>query len=601
MRISLSRPLAVESITIATTIGSLNALYCLINERKIHDQAEPESEQAEPKKQKQETDSLLNQCPSCSQKLLRPLTLPCGYTCCTTCYKIDSVCVSCERTHTISLQPNVTIQTMQTALVDAIDQALECAICCTRFTTPTTTPCGHTFCKNCLVRSLDHQNYCPFCRDPLDFCPPPTQILVQYIEQLFAEDDETEDALDLDHDNRVPLLTGSLAFPGVKCVIHIFEPRYRLMLRRIMQSSRRRFGLCLIRRKRVEGEWAFHAYGTMLELVQVQTMPDGRSAVEAVGSHRFRVASFELTDGYHMAEIERVDDLDRETQQMLEQQQILRASASRAKLQRAQPVAQATSGPHPLPAPGMPAQPAMPVRPNIPTRPGMPVRPNIPAQPAMPARPNIPTRPGMPARGSSVRPGMPAGGRPPMGMMMNQRRSWAQQAHPETAQVSRAPWLQMHVRGLSVARPKPKVEGEAVEVHEGKASAEFGAVVKHREEADTEELLDDLGHFIEKLMRYKQKNPTTQWLAGLEDPPPLDRASRDRIKLVWWIANLMPLSEEEKIPLLAHRTLRERVLTVVSWKDKFDEQMAFCLNPKPNIPSSIASTHTTPDMTYFIS
>lgn len=35
------------------------------------------------------------------------------------------------------------------------------------FFEPVTTPCGHTFCKNCMERSLDHNLRCPLCKQPL--------------------------------------------------------------------------------------------------------------------------------------------------------------------------------------------------------------------------------------------------------------------------------------------------------------------------------------------------------------------------------------------------------------------------------------------------
>uniref|UniRef100_A0A3P9Q8N8 RING-type domain-containing protein n=1 Tax=Poecilia reticulata TaxID=8081 RepID=A0A3P9Q8N8_POERE len=35
------------------------------------------------------------------------------------------------------------------------------------FFEPVTTPCGHTFCKNCIERSLDHNVRCPLCKQPL--------------------------------------------------------------------------------------------------------------------------------------------------------------------------------------------------------------------------------------------------------------------------------------------------------------------------------------------------------------------------------------------------------------------------------------------------
>uniref|UniRef100_A0A8D0H993 RING-type domain-containing protein n=1 Tax=Sphenodon punctatus TaxID=8508 RepID=A0A8D0H993_SPHPU len=35
------------------------------------------------------------------------------------------------------------------------------------FFEPVTTPCGHTFCKECLERCLDHRPNCPLCKQSL--------------------------------------------------------------------------------------------------------------------------------------------------------------------------------------------------------------------------------------------------------------------------------------------------------------------------------------------------------------------------------------------------------------------------------------------------
>ncbi|EIE77948.1 hypothetical protein RO3G_02652 [Rhizopus delemar RA 99-880] len=464
--------------------------------KRLHDQIEPESEQAD-KKQKYDIIAVIKYCQSCHKDLTRPLTLPCGYTCCTACHNSNATCLGCNRIHTTTINPNVVLQSMQNTLSTTdkvipilsklLSQALECAICCTRFTTPATTPCGHTF---------------------------------------YDDDDESQDVFDvnLERDDRIPLLIGSLAFPDVDCALHIFEPRYRLMLRRVMQSNRHRFGLCLVRRKRSEGESPFYEYGTTLELKHVQTLPDGRSIVEAVGSHRFRVTKYELMDGYHTAEIERVDDLDREQQQMLEQQQILKSSASRAKFQQQQ---QKLPPHHPL------------------------IKSPI---------------------------------------MADARQSWAQQAHPQITRINRAPWIQMHTRGLSVACPKPYKQDSLI------TRSTVTAITKqtnkaNKQESTTDELMDELISFIQKLVHCKQSNPETQWLNALCNPPSLDRGSRDRIKIVWWVANMMPLSEEEKIPLLTLRTLRERVLLIMSWVSRFDQQWSFFLNTsKVRIPSSSVTT-----------
>ena len=43
----------------------------------------------------------------------------------------------------------------------------ECALCFKLIFQPITTTCGHTYCRSCLDRSLDHANYCPMCKGDL--------------------------------------------------------------------------------------------------------------------------------------------------------------------------------------------------------------------------------------------------------------------------------------------------------------------------------------------------------------------------------------------------------------------------------------------------
>lgn len=47
------------------------------------------------------------------------------------------------------------------------------------FFEPVTTPCGHTFCKNCMERSLDHNLRCPLCKQPLQEVQ--THVLLQLV------------------------------------------------------------------------------------------------------------------------------------------------------------------------------------------------------------------------------------------------------------------------------------------------------------------------------------------------------------------------------------------------------------------------------------
>lgn len=103
------------------------------------------------------------------------------------------------------------------------------------------------------------------------------------------------------HDGReIPLFICSVAMPGVECPLHVFEPRYRLMMRRCLESGHARFGMAL------GGDNM--EYGTILDINHFEQLPDGRSLVKTVGSSRFRIVSLSERDGYSVASVEMFED-----------------------------------------------------------------------------------------------------------------------------------------------------------------------------------------------------------------------------------------------------------------------------------------------------
>jgi Lon protease-like protein len=78
------------------------------------------------------------------------------------------------------------------------------------------------------------------------------------------------------------------------------------MLRRCLESSSNRFGM--VAPPRTGG--GASEYGTMLEIRSVQVLPDGRSMVETWGTHRFRIVERGTLDGYTVARVDRIDDLE---------------------------------------------------------------------------------------------------------------------------------------------------------------------------------------------------------------------------------------------------------------------------------------------------
>lgn len=42
----------------------------------------------------------------------------------------------------------------------------------------------------------------------------------------------------------IPIFVCTVAYPGMPCPLHVFEPRYRLMMRRCVETGTRKFGMC---------------------------------------------------------------------------------------------------------------------------------------------------------------------------------------------------------------------------------------------------------------------------------------------------------------------------------------------------------------------
>ncbi|NWY75106.1 LONF1 protein, partial [Erithacus rubecula] len=192
---------------------------------------------------------------------------------------------------------------------------LECSLCIRMFLEPVTTPCGHTFCKECLERCLDHRPNCPLCKHSLrEYLKAgrynPTVLLQDILLATFptqlAERRELHRAEMAELSNltkNIPIFVCTMSFPGIPCPLHVFEPRYRLMIRRCQESGTRRFGMCIY-----ENGKSFADYGCMLEIRQVELLADGRSLVDTIGRQRFRVLSRGHRDGYHTADIEYLED-----------------------------------------------------------------------------------------------------------------------------------------------------------------------------------------------------------------------------------------------------------------------------------------------------
>ena len=209
-------------------------------------------------------------------------------------------------------------------LKEATRNEMDCQVCYALILDPFTTTCGHTFCRKCVARVLDHSNLCPICRRVLlmpagVYSEPSNKRLSNLLLKLCpdhvaarAEIAAQEEPVMVGEQD-VPLFPVTLAYPAMPTFLHIFEPRYRLMIRRAIESGERKFGLLMHnRRQEVQGDLGaapFMEYGTLLHIVNVQLLPDGRSIIETIGLSRFKVRTWNTLDGYYVGNIERVDDI----------------------------------------------------------------------------------------------------------------------------------------------------------------------------------------------------------------------------------------------------------------------------------------------------
>lgn len=102
--------------------------------------------------------------------------------------------------------------------------------------------------------------------------------------------------------SRLPLFPlHTVAVPGLVLPLHVFEPRYRVLIQALMnlpESAPRRFGIIALRPGQEttdHGIPRLHEVGCTTELREVTPHPDGRFDIIAVGQDRFRLIDIDQT------------------------------------------------------------------------------------------------------------------------------------------------------------------------------------------------------------------------------------------------------------------------------------------------------------------
>jgi ATP-dependent Lon protease len=92
-------------------------------------------------------------------------------------------------------------------------------------------------------------------------------------------------------------------FPGRPLPLHIFEPRYRMMINTVLDRDRR-FGVLLWDAQTNQPS----RVGACAEIMEVERLSDDRINILAVGQQRFQVLDYIRTKPYRVGLIEWIDD-----------------------------------------------------------------------------------------------------------------------------------------------------------------------------------------------------------------------------------------------------------------------------------------------------
>lgn len=99
----------------------------------------------------------------------------------------------------------------------------------------------------------------------------------------------------------------AVLFPGMVLPLHIFEPRYRLMIKQCIEEEKP-FGVVLVQPESVLGEERPHQVGTTARIMAAERLDDGRFNLLTEGGKRFRILEEHREQPYLSALVEEFCD-----------------------------------------------------------------------------------------------------------------------------------------------------------------------------------------------------------------------------------------------------------------------------------------------------
>lgn len=114
--------------------------------------------------------------------------------------------------------------------------------------------------------------------------------------------------------HRLPLFPlGTVLFPGLVLPLHVFEERYRVMVRDllVLPEDERRFGVVAIRHGRevgADGVQALYDVGCVAHVRRAEPYDDGRFDLVSTGTARFALRELDESGPYLVGEVDLLPD-----------------------------------------------------------------------------------------------------------------------------------------------------------------------------------------------------------------------------------------------------------------------------------------------------
>ena len=131
----------------------------------------------------------------------------------------------------------------------------------------------------------------------------------------------------MEEEIEIPIFPLNLVvFPGSKINLHIFEPRYREMMKYCVQNNTG-FGICLIKNGEAVGDSASTPFeiGTYVEFSEIYELPDGRYDIKVEGINTFKIITLVYDDLYLKGKVIMMNNLKPEVEFSLnEKRQVMK-------------------------------------------------------------------------------------------------------------------------------------------------------------------------------------------------------------------------------------------------------------------------------------